>query len=648
MDNALKKLGLWSALLTLTLATIALPARLSAQDQDDPPTRVARIGYMEGSVSFLPAGETDWVGAGLNRPMTTGDQLWTDRGSRAELQLGSASIRLSENTGISFLNLDDNTIQVQLSSGMINISVRRLHEDDDFEIDTPNDAFTIMQPGRYRVEASEDGSYSVVSVRVGEGQATGGGESFDLRTGQRGTFSGTDSLTANVEPIYGFDTFDNWTEDRDHRYDFSKSAQYLSHDVVGYDDLDDHGDWRDDGQYGHVWFPQVEVGWAPYHTGHWDWIDPWGYTWVDDSPWGYAPFHYGRWASVGGRWGWIPGPKNVHPVWSPALVVFAGGIQVGGAGVSAWFPLGPGEVYHPWYHASPRYIDQINISNITERRVVHVQTTYVNINVVNVTYVNRTIGVSAMSQNDFASGRSARTAAVVVDRNQFNHVQVLASPQVQPVRVSIALHPPTRPVPVTAQRPALINETGKLVSAKPGAKPVEPPVRATTPVRPLPGRTIVAPPPAASAPARTPGGPMVPVARPSPAPAPAAAPARNQVVEPMEKPVPAPMARPSAPPENQPMARPVPPPAATRPATPPPAQPMARPAPQQAAPPATRPVAPPPVQPAARQVAPPPARPTPPPAAQPAPRPAPPPAAKPQQDKKSDKDKDKKDEKKPQ
>jgi hypothetical protein len=62
------------------------------------PSRVARLGYMEGSVSFQPAGETDWVQAVPNRPMTTGDKLWTDKDSRAELQLGSAVIRLSENT----------------------------------------------------------------------------------------------------------------------------------------------------------------------------------------------------------------------------------------------------------------------------------------------------------------------------------------------------------------------------------------------------------------------------------------------------------------------------------------------------------------------------------------------------------------------
>ena len=122
------KLGWWSAVLGIALATIVLPSRSSAQDQeqDDPPSRVARLGYLQGSVSFQPAGETEWVGAVPNRPMSSGDQLWTDQDSRAEVQLGSATIRLASNTGFSFLSLDDNTVQIQLTSGEINVSVRRL------------------------------------------------------------------------------------------------------------------------------------------------------------------------------------------------------------------------------------------------------------------------------------------------------------------------------------------------------------------------------------------------------------------------------------------------------------------------------------------------------------------------------------------
>ncbi len=80
---------------------------------------------MQGSISFQPAGESEWVEAAQNRPLTTGDKLWSDRDSRAELSLGSAVIDLNSNTGISFLNLDDRTAQIQLSSGSISVRVRR-------------------------------------------------------------------------------------------------------------------------------------------------------------------------------------------------------------------------------------------------------------------------------------------------------------------------------------------------------------------------------------------------------------------------------------------------------------------------------------------------------------------------------------------
>ena len=161
------------------------------------------------------------------------------------------------------------------------------------------------------------------------------------------------------------DQFDSWADSRDRRYDDSRSAQYLSRDVVGYEDLDDNGSWRNDPNYGPVWVPnQAPPGWAPYHEGHWDWIDPWGYTWVDDSAWGYAPFHYGRWVFVGNQWGWVPGPPAQPPVYAPALVVFIGG-GGGFGGNVGWFPLGPREVFVPSYPVSAGYMNQVNVSNTT-------------------------------------------------------------------------------------------------------------------------------------------------------------------------------------------------------------------------------------------------------------------------------------------
>ncbi len=502
MTSKLRNFGWWSAVLALALATAVLPVRAVAQDQvgdqDDPPTRVARLGYIEGSVSFQPAGEDDWVGAVPNRPMTTGDKLWSDKDSRVELQLGSATIRLSENTGFSFLNLDDNTIQIQLTSGTINVRVRRLDQDDDFEIDTPNLAFTVSQPGSYRVEASEDGTYTVVSLRDGGGQATGNGQTYTLHAGQRGTFNGTDSLNADVEDIGGPDQFDNWAYGRDHRYDESPSRQYLSQDVVGYEDLDQNGDWRDDPNYGHIWYPHIEAGWAPYHTGHWDWIAPWGYTWVDDSNWGYAPFHYGRWVTVGGRWGWIAGPVAVRAVYAPALVVFIGGGPGGFGGNVGWFPLGPREVYVPPYQVSRGYMNQVNISNTTVNvtTVTNVyNTTIINktTNITNVTYANRGVqgAVMVVPQRAFAGAQPVAHAAVAVNAQQIASASVSARVAVVPTRESVlgarastAGHvsappaavqnrqviakrtPPPPPVPFARQQQALAAHPGQPIAPR--------------------------------------------------------------------------------------------------------------------------------------------------------------------------------------
>jgi hypothetical protein len=443
----------WNRALTLARALVAITfltavispqAKAQDQDQDDPPSRVARLGYMEGSVSFQPAGETEWVGAVPNRPMTTGDKLWADHDSRAEVQLGSATIDLAANTGFSFLNLDDNTVQIELSSGTINFRVHGLDQNDIFEVDTPNQAFTVSQPGSYRVEASEDGNYTVVTIRDGAGESTGNGQSYTLHAGQRTTFSGTDSLNAEVQQIGNPDDFDNWSYARDRRYDNSPSARYLSRDVVGFEDLDDNGDWRPTPEYGQVWYPRVSADWAPYHDGHWAWIDPWGWTWVDDARWGYAPFHYGRWVSVSGRWGWIPGPREVHPVYAPALVVFVGGGGVAIGGNMAWFPLGPREVYVPSYPVSRGYVNRVNVSNTSVNQVTITNvynTTIINktTNITNVTYVNRNVrgGVTEVPQRAFVSAQPVGRAAVTINAREIASAPVSSRASVAPVREAV-------------------------------------------------------------------------------------------------------------------------------------------------------------------------------------------------------------------
>src|SRR5580698_2092341 len=149
-----------------------LVTSLAFADGDDPPGRAARLSYLTGTVTFQPGSVEDWVPATLNRPMTTGDRLWTEAGARAEMLIGSAAVRLSGQTNFAFLNLDDRSAQIQVSVGTVSVRLRRLNDDETFEIDTPQMALTLLRPGEYRVEVNEAGDATVASVRGGSAEAT--------------------------------------------------------------------------------------------------------------------------------------------------------------------------------------------------------------------------------------------------------------------------------------------------------------------------------------------------------------------------------------------------------------------------------------------------------------------------------------------
>jgi len=453
-----KQLLKWMSLGSIALAVLLFAVERAAADDDDPPSRVARLAYTNGNISFNPAGTDDWVAAVVNRPMTTGDKLWSDDRSRAELHLDTAVIRLSDHTGFSFLNLSDEITQLRLTEGTLYIRVRRLGDDETFEVDTPNLAFSILRPGRYRINVNEAGDATIVAVRDGQGEVTSGGSAYAVHAREEGVFNGTDQLDADVERIrYDEDEFDQWCNERDRRDDHSVSSRYVSDDVVGYEDLDEYGGWRAVPEYGNVWFPHtVVVGWAPYRYGHWVWIAPWGWTWVDNEPWGFAPFHYGRWVAVGGVWGWVPCPPRpavvtvayVRPVYAPALVAWVGGahwgvgVAVGSAPAAgvAWFPLGPRDVYCPSYRVSQTYVTNVNVSNTTIINRTQVTNVYNNVyvnktvNVTNVRYQNQTApnAVTAVSHQTFVSAQPVHNNLIRVGQKEF------ASAPVAPIAPAVA------------------------------------------------------------------------------------------------------------------------------------------------------------------------------------------------------------------
>ncbi|MGA9075746.1 MAG: DUF6600 domain-containing protein [Candidatus Sulfotelmatobacter sp.] len=441
----------------------------------DPPGRVARLNYMEGSVSFQPGGENDWVDAVLNRPLVTGDNLWADEDSRAEVHIGSTALRLGAKTGITLLEVSDRAAQIRLAQGSLIVKIRHVDDEDSYEIDTPNVAFTVMQPGDYRIDVDVDGNRTEVTVWRGRGEVTGGGSSYTVVANQHATFTGSDHLDYELGQVPKEDGFDTWASNRDQVEDQSDSANYVSREMTGYEDLDEYGDWSYVAGYGTCWRPRVLVaGWAPYHFGHWAWVGPWGWTWVEDEPWGFAPFHYGRWAFASGGWLWVPGPSVVRPVYAPALVAWVGGgpglnFSFGfGAGVG-WFPLAPGEVFIPGYRVSRVYVNNVNFTNtrVDIARVTNAYNTVVlnrSTTVNNIVYANRNVngGVTVVSRDTFVNARPVARNVVSVPARELAAAPVAHTVAFEPVRSSVlgAGRPvANRPPAVVTSRPVVALRT---------------------------------------------------------------------------------------------------------------------------------------------------------------------------------------------
>ena len=408
-----------------------------SNDANDPPTRVARISFLDGSVSLQPGGAGDWGSAARNRPMTVGDKIWTDKDSRAELQTGVVSIHLGSMTALSFLNLDQAITQMRLAEGSINFRVKEIREGDTYEVDTPNVVFTITQAGAFRIDVNENGDNTGITVIRGAGQVTASGKTYDLQPGQRAIFNGTDDVQSTIVPqAPPADGLDKWSNDRDLGEQNSVSQRYVPQDMPGTQDLDNNGTWSQDGDNGPVWYPsEVSPDWAPYSNGYWSYVGPWGWTWVDYAPWGFAPFHYGRWGYIGNRWGWYPGPRFGACIYGPAFVGFLGGSVGFGFGVGfgvGWFPLGFGEPFHPWYHGGFGYVNRINVRNTVIRNVnvIHNSGNF------NYAYAHNTHAVTATSRSGFTGGQAVNRGAAHINEASLRGAQVTNNAGVSPSRQS--------------------------------------------------------------------------------------------------------------------------------------------------------------------------------------------------------------------
>jgi outer membrane biosynthesis protein TonB len=442
----------------------ALPAFafIAKDDIYDPPTRAARLSYVQGDVSLQPGNSDEWGWASINRPLTTGDNMWTAQRSRTEIRIGSTAVRADDQTSLSLLNLDDRAIQFGLNSGTVIIHVRDLPEDGYFEVDTPNTAVSILRPGDYRIEADASGDFTSVSVRKGQVEVAGDRNAFKVNAGSSLEASGVDNLNYALYDLPASDDFDRWSRTRDWRHSRSQSLAYVSPELTGYEDLDTYGTWVTDITYGPVWTPvRQSRDWTPYREGRWVWVEPWGWSWLDDAPWGYATSHYGRWTYISGhRWAWVPPQRTAPhrwPVYSPANVVFVRNTHHDrdrNRPLVAWFPLGPGETYVPAYRTSSGYITRLNETNTRVYTHQHRDRDngqrYVSQN----DYTNALIvgAIVAVTQEIFSSAKPVGRSTVHVSSADVMSKEVAHTAPVAPTEVSV-LAPSEKKETTTAPAP---------------------------------------------------------------------------------------------------------------------------------------------------------------------------------------------------
>ncbi len=491
-------LGL-AALLGVLLPLAGVPGIAMAQGESNgpaaatnPPTIAGQLTRVSGTVSFHTASESTWQPADPNYPITSGNALWTQPGAGASVVFAGNRIAMDQGTELDIGTLDQHRLVVTVPQGTIFLHMRGMQSGDEVSVATPRGNVTIGQDGVYEIAAGDQATPTRVTVLQGAAQLYGTGVSAVVQQGQTATITGDSQFAAAVGPA---------------QQDPFLTAQIAAEtpppppagvapppvvaQMTGGDELADTGTWQNTPQYGAVWYPPVASSWVPYREGHWAWVAPWGWTWVDDAPWGFAPFHYGRWLVVGGRWGWVPvvpgAPVLVAPpIYAPALVAFFG---IGGVGVSigigqpvGWVPLAPFEPYHPWYHASPRYIREVNIVNV--RNINRINVT----NVYNTTTVNRFVNHNAVT---VVPGR-----VMVGSRQVGRNLQHVPPAQFAAARPLIAS--PMRPTPATmglspseARRFGMAPVPPQRVAPGPMVRPI--PVGAPVPLRPRGGAPVLHP-----------------------------------------------------------------------------------------------------------------------------------------------------------
>jgi len=318
------------------------------------PARGERSGYahvtdVDGAGSILSDanGRTEIQ---VNLPLAEGDQVVTDAGGHAEIELadgnrvqiaGESRVRLDALAGEDGSSAEESALT--LLEGSLAVESAPFTDSRAFRVDTADASVYVPSHGRARVNLDANRGTSVI-VRDGSVEVETRSGPVSAEAGQYVLVRG-DEQPELARGAFSRDRFDVWVADRTETalaaYN-SVSARYVDGDEYDQDvsSLDDYGNWDYSPTYDtEVWRPNVGADWSPYSDGYW-YYTPVGASWVDSSPWGWFPSHYGNWFFDAGFGSWC---------WSPAFAYSPAWVYWGFApGYVGWCPIGSYAYYGPY------------------------------------------------------------------------------------------------------------------------------------------------------------------------------------------------------------------------------------------------------------------------------------------------------------
>ncbi|HXJ91996.1 MAG TPA: FecR family protein [Terriglobia bacterium] len=323
-------------LLPLAIGVLLVSAvPLVSQDQEYSHVRIVRLSFVEGTVTLLRPGSTNWANAAVNTPIEEGFQILTDKASFAEVQFeNGSSVRVGELSLLKFDQLGrtesgDLLNKVTLDHGYGTVTARPENAAV-FEVRAGDATFTPqgkaefrvdLDQGKIRVEAFK-GSVDVASPESSTTLVRN--EVLEITPGG----SEAPALSQNIKR----DDWDAWVTARDQQEQESAATQppggaMPGAPAYGWSDLNQYGTWSYVNSCGYGWLPNAGIGWSPFTFGQWSTYPGFGYTWISYEPWGWLPYHYGAWQldpTLG--WAWCPtgglAGSGLGWFWSPAIVTW--------------------------------------------------------------------------------------------------------------------------------------------------------------------------------------------------------------------------------------------------------------------------------------------------------------------------------------